>query len=150
MQFSKIFLSETSRPRAFTFGIMHHLEVLDQICSNYAPGVATAYIGETMSVRWWSVACSFLHTILQIRYPYICDVIYLLNAQSVQRHMSLNWRKGSPQETRPEWENSSLGFIEAVHLAQASIHYGVMCPWTVCQSVFLYQSCSNRSSWLHR
>jgi len=27
----------------------------------------------------------------------------------------LNWRKGSPQETRPEWENSSLGFIEAVH-----------------------------------
>jgi len=27
----------------------------------------------------------------------------------------LNWRKGSPQETRPECENSSLGFIEAVH-----------------------------------
>ena len=27
----------------------------------------------------------------------------------------INWRKGSPQETMPEWENSSLGFIEAVH-----------------------------------
>ena len=39
MQFSKIFLSETTRPRAFIFGINHHLEVLYQSCSNYAPGV---------------------------------------------------------------------------------------------------------------
>jgi len=30
-------------------------------------------------------------------------------------NLILNWRKGSPQETRPERENSSLGFIEAVH-----------------------------------
>ena len=32
-----------------------------------------------------------------------------------KRADKLNWRKGSPQETRPEWINSSLGFIEAVH-----------------------------------
>ena len=31
--------SETTRPRAFIFGIKHHLEVLYQSCSNYAPGV---------------------------------------------------------------------------------------------------------------
>jgi len=39
MQFSKFFLSETTRPRAFIFGIYHQLEVLYQSCSNYAPGV---------------------------------------------------------------------------------------------------------------
>ena len=39
MQLSKIFLSETPRPRAFIFSIKHHLEVLYQSCSNYAPGV---------------------------------------------------------------------------------------------------------------
>jgi len=32
-------MSETTRPRAFIFGILHHLEVLYQSCSNYAPGV---------------------------------------------------------------------------------------------------------------
>ena len=37
MQFSKIFLSKTTRPRAFIFGIQHHLEALYQSCSNYAP-----------------------------------------------------------------------------------------------------------------
>jgi len=39
MRFSKIFLSETTRPRAFIFGILHHLEILYQSCSNYAPEV---------------------------------------------------------------------------------------------------------------
>jgi len=39
MQFSKIFLSETTRPRAFIFGIQHHLEVLYKSCSNYTPRV---------------------------------------------------------------------------------------------------------------
>jgi len=39
MQFSKIFLSETTRLRAFIFGIYHYLEVLCQSCSNFAPGV---------------------------------------------------------------------------------------------------------------
>jgi len=39
MQFFKIFLSETTRPGAFIFGIKHHQEVLYQSCSNYAPGV---------------------------------------------------------------------------------------------------------------
>jgi len=39
MQFSKIFLSETTRPRAFIFGIYYHLEVLYQSCSNNPPGV---------------------------------------------------------------------------------------------------------------
>jgi len=49
MQLSKIFLSETTRPRAFIFGIQHYIafifgiqhyiEVLYQNCSNYAPGV---------------------------------------------------------------------------------------------------------------
>ena len=37
MKLSKIFLSETTRPRAFIFGIQHHLEVLYKSCSNYAP-----------------------------------------------------------------------------------------------------------------
>ena len=31
--------SETTRPRAFTFGLQHHLEVLYHSCSNYTPGV---------------------------------------------------------------------------------------------------------------
>jgi len=39
MQFSKIFSSETTSPRAFIFGIYHHLEVLYQSCSNYTPEV---------------------------------------------------------------------------------------------------------------
>jgi len=39
MQLSKIYLSETTRPRAFIFGIEHHLKVLYQSYSNYAPGV---------------------------------------------------------------------------------------------------------------
>jgi len=39
MKLSKIFLSETTRPKAFIFGIKHHLEVLYQSCSNYAPWV---------------------------------------------------------------------------------------------------------------
>jgi len=39
VQFSKIFLTETTRPRAFIFGIKHHLEVLYQSCSNDPPGV---------------------------------------------------------------------------------------------------------------
>jgi len=37
MLFSKIFSSETTRPRAFIYGILHHLEVPYQSCSN-APG----------------------------------------------------------------------------------------------------------------
>ena len=35
----KIFLSVTIRPTAFIFGVWHHLGVLYQYCSNYAPGV---------------------------------------------------------------------------------------------------------------
>ena len=34
----KIFLSETTRPRALIFGLKHHLVDLYQFCSNYAPG----------------------------------------------------------------------------------------------------------------
>ena len=33
----KIFLSETTRPRALIFSMQHHLMDLYQICSNYAP-----------------------------------------------------------------------------------------------------------------
>jgi len=39
MKLSKIFSSETTRHRAFIFGKEHHLKVLYQSCSNYAPGV---------------------------------------------------------------------------------------------------------------
>jgi len=35
--FQKYFLSETTKPSVFIFGIKHHLEVY-QRCSNYAPG----------------------------------------------------------------------------------------------------------------
>ena len=34
----KIFLSDTTRPRAFIFGMKHHLVNLYQVCSNYIPG----------------------------------------------------------------------------------------------------------------
>ena len=34
----KIFLSETTRPRALKIGIKHHLVNLYQVCSNYIPG----------------------------------------------------------------------------------------------------------------
>ena len=40
MQFSKI-LSETTSHKAFMFSILHHLEVLHQICLNYAPWFKT-------------------------------------------------------------------------------------------------------------
>ena len=38
MQFSKIFLSENTMPRAFIFGIQHRLEVLYQSCSKMPLG----------------------------------------------------------------------------------------------------------------
>ena len=34
----KIFLSETTRPRALIFGMKHHLVDLQKVCSNYTPG----------------------------------------------------------------------------------------------------------------
>ena len=34
----KIFLSETARPRALIFGMVHYLVDLYQVCSNYGPG----------------------------------------------------------------------------------------------------------------
>ena len=37
-QHEKIFLSETTRPRALLFGMKHHLVDLYQVCSNYSPG----------------------------------------------------------------------------------------------------------------
>jgi len=39
MQFSKVFLSETTRLSANIFRIWHHLEVLYQSYSNYAPRI---------------------------------------------------------------------------------------------------------------
>ena len=38
MKTTKIFLSETTRPRAVIFGMKHHLVDLYQVCTNYAPG----------------------------------------------------------------------------------------------------------------
>ena len=37
-QHEKIFLSETTRPRAMIFGMKHHLVNLYQVYSNYSPG----------------------------------------------------------------------------------------------------------------
>ena len=34
----KIFLSETTRPRALIFGMKHYLVDLQKVCSNYTPG----------------------------------------------------------------------------------------------------------------
>jgi len=39
MKLSKIFLSETTRPSANIFNLLHHQKILYQSCSNYAPGV---------------------------------------------------------------------------------------------------------------
>ena len=52
MEISKIFLSEITRPRAFIFGMKHHLGDLCQVCSNHdfrgqtgpAPGVNRFYL----------------------------------------------------------------------------------------------------------
>ena len=41
----KIFVSETTRPRALMFGIKHHLANLCQVCSNYIPGANMARPG---------------------------------------------------------------------------------------------------------
>ena len=46
--FKKIFLSETTRPSALIFGMKHHLVVLNQVCSNYAPGTKMAPPGGHM------------------------------------------------------------------------------------------------------
>jgi len=68
MQFSKIFLSETTRPRAFIFGIQHHLEVLYQSCSNYVPGVkidpAPGVLIGSIS-RSWGQKLGFLNAIFK-------------------------------------------------------------------------------------
>ena len=37
-QHEKIFLSETTRPRALIFGMQYHVVDLYQVCSNYSPG----------------------------------------------------------------------------------------------------------------
>ena len=37
-KYEKMFLSETTRPRALIFGFTHHLVDCYQVCSNYAPG----------------------------------------------------------------------------------------------------------------
>ena len=37
-QHVKIFLSETTRPRALSFDMKYHLVDLYQVCSNYSPG----------------------------------------------------------------------------------------------------------------
>ena len=37
-KYEKIFLYETTRPRALIFGMKHHVVDLYQICSNYTPG----------------------------------------------------------------------------------------------------------------
>ena len=34
----KIFLAETTRPRALIFSMKYHLVDLNQVCSNYSPG----------------------------------------------------------------------------------------------------------------
>ena len=34
----KIFLSETTKPRALIFGMKHHLVDFYQVCANYTPG----------------------------------------------------------------------------------------------------------------
>ena len=52
-QHEKIFLSETIKPKALTFGVLHHLVNLYQVCSNNvpwakngsAPGGPMFYIG---------------------------------------------------------------------------------------------------------
>ena len=47
----KIFLSETIRPRALIFGMLHHLVDLNQVGSNYitwaskGPALGVAYLG---------------------------------------------------------------------------------------------------------
>ena len=39
----KIFLSESTRPRALIFGMKHHLVNLDQVCSNYISGAKNGW-----------------------------------------------------------------------------------------------------------
>ena len=39
----KIFLSETTRPRALIFGMKHHLVDLYQVCSNKTPGAKNVH-----------------------------------------------------------------------------------------------------------
>ena len=50
MKLSKIFLSETTRPSANIFNLLHHQKVLYQSCSNYAPGV----------LQYWLDCCLWL------------------------------------------------------------------------------------------
>ena len=43
-QHEKIFLSDTTRPRALLFGMKHHLVNLYQVCSNYSPGAKNGHM----------------------------------------------------------------------------------------------------------
>ena len=46
--FEKIFLSETTMPRALIFSMKHLLKDLYQVCSNYLPGAKMALPGGNM------------------------------------------------------------------------------------------------------
>ena len=48
----KDFLSETIRPRALIFGMMHYLVVIYQVCSNYTPGAKMAPPRGSHALYW--------------------------------------------------------------------------------------------------
>ena len=47
-----MFLSETIRPIALIFGMLHHLVDLSQVCSNYAPGAKDGPARWSHVVHW--------------------------------------------------------------------------------------------------
>ena len=46
----KIFLSETTRPGALTFGMKHYLVVFYQVSSNYTPGAKNGPVGHMLYI----------------------------------------------------------------------------------------------------
>ena len=48
----KIFLSETTRPKALIFGMKHYLVKLYKVCSNYIPVVKNGQIWGSHVLHW--------------------------------------------------------------------------------------------------
>jgi len=63
----KNILSETTRPKAFIFGIYHHLDVLNQRCSNYAPGVKIDPV-RGVTILHWNISGNFQTTLFLNRW----------------------------------------------------------------------------------
>ena len=155
MQFSKIFLSDTTRPRAFIFGIKHHLEVLYQgIVPVWSPTRIVQMVLISCMCRSLGQNISFQKTIFEnLLWHYKAQRFHIWYVASSRSPLPklfklYPWGQSWP---RPGGHNFTLNYIRkssndifswtAISNLTKLNRNG---PWVV-----LYQNCSNGSDWLH-